>query len=79
MEFALSEEQALIQSSFRDALERLVSLERVRLAATGEAEFDADIWQDLCAMRMPGLIIPEQYGGAETLREQAARLQNLST
>lgn len=64
MDFALSDEQVLIHDSFRDLLKRAVSLDRIRDVVNGQADMDRGLWQELCELGMPGLLVPEQYGGA---------------
>ncbi|MEH6526179.1 MAG: acyl-CoA dehydrogenase family protein [Sneathiella sp.] len=64
MYFGLSEEQLMIQDSFRGTLERNVTLDSIRRISTGDAPFDAALWQELVSLGMTALLIPEQYGGA---------------
>jgi alkylation response protein AidB-like acyl-CoA dehydrogenase len=64
MEFALSEEQVMIQDSFRGTLNRVAPLDRVREVAESGSKLDPAMWDGLVEMGMPSLIIPEEYGGA---------------
>lgn len=63
MDFSLSEEQVLIQDSFRGTLERVSGLDRVRNMSNGNAAMDPEIWQELVGLGMSGLLIPEDFGG----------------
>jgi alkylation response protein AidB-like acyl-CoA dehydrogenase len=64
MEFALSEEQVMIQDSFRGTLNRVSPLDRVRKVAEAGGKLDPAMWAGLVEMGMPSLMIPEEYGGA---------------
>jgi len=64
MEFALSEEQILIQDSFRGSLARLSPLDRVRELVMHNDQVDFELWNGLAELGMSGLLIPENYGGA---------------
>ena len=64
MFFGLSEEQLLIQESFRGTLDRLVSLDRIRAVSNSDTSIDRDIWRELAGLGMPGLLIGEDFGGA---------------
>lgn len=62
MEFGLSSEQTLLQDSVTRYLAEQVPLDRVRSIASGDAT-DADIWQELTDLGLPGLLISEANGG----------------
>lgn len=63
MEFGLSEEQEMLQSSIGGYLEANGSIERLRtFIENGESRAD-DLWRGLCELGVPGLIIPEEHGG----------------
>ncbi|USG60735.1 acyl-CoA/acyl-ACP dehydrogenase [Sneathiella marina] len=64
MYFGLSDEQLMIQNSFRGSLERNVTLDSIRRISTGDEPFDGALWQELSGLGMTALLIPEQYGGA---------------
>lgn len=64
MFFGLSEEQQLIQDSFRGTLGRLVSLDTIRQASTGESAIERNLWAELTSLGMPGLLIGEDFGGS---------------
>ena len=63
MEFGLSKEQTLLQESVYRQLERHAALERVqRFVDQAEPRAD-DVWDGLCELGIPGMLIPEQFGG----------------
>jgi alkylation response protein AidB-like acyl-CoA dehydrogenase len=62
MEFALSQDQKIMQESVNRTLDRICSLDRVRKAADA-GEYAADVWAALVELGIPGLLIPEQFGG----------------
>jgi alkylation response protein AidB-like acyl-CoA dehydrogenase len=61
--FALSEDQSLLQDSLGKALAALSPLERVRRFADGGEATAPDIWAGLSELGLPGLLVPEEYGG----------------
>ena len=62
MNFALSDEQVLLREAARDALSRIPTLEAARKALDGEPL--PDLWPTAVAAGWPGLLIPEERGGA---------------
>ncbi len=62
MEFALSQDQKMMQDSVNRTLDRICPLDRVRKAADAN-EFAEDVWLALAELGIPGLLIPEQFGG----------------
>lgn len=62
MEFALSHDQKMMQESVNRTLDRVCSLDRVRKAADARGHAQ-DVWQSLIELGVPGLLIPEQFGG----------------
>ena len=63
MEFALSEQQQMMQQSVEGVLKRACPLDRVRrFADNGEARAH-DVWHQLTQLGIAGIVIPEQYGG----------------
>jgi alkylation response protein AidB-like acyl-CoA dehydrogenase len=63
MEFGLSAEQALLQESIGRYLARAGTLERVRsFADEGQKRAD-DVWNGLCDLGVPGIVIGEEHGG----------------
>jgi alkylation response protein AidB-like acyl-CoA dehydrogenase len=64
MEFALSQEQRLFADSLREFLTDRLRIETIRrLAETGNG-YDEELWQGLCELGVPGLLVPERFGGA---------------
>jgi len=62
MEFALSSDQKMLQDSVTRTLARLCPLDRVRKAAEAKT-YAQDVWQGLVELGIPGLLIPEKFGG----------------
>ncbi|MBV1876545.1 MAG: acyl-CoA/acyl-ACP dehydrogenase [Pseudomonadales bacterium] len=63
MEFALSEEQRLLQDSICRYLESECNLDRVREAAENNVTQQAEVWQGLSELGIQGIIIPEEQAG----------------
>jgi alkylation response protein AidB-like acyl-CoA dehydrogenase len=63
MEFALSDQQKMMQESIDGALARACPLDRVRKAADGGEAFADDVWRTLVDLGVAGVIIPEEHGG----------------
>jgi alkylation response protein AidB-like acyl-CoA dehydrogenase len=64
MEFALSEEQKLLEASLRGFLADRLPMERRRAIAAGGQGHDADLWAGLVAQGISGIAVPERHGGA---------------
>jgi alkylation response protein AidB-like acyl-CoA dehydrogenase len=62
MEFGLTSDQTMMQDSVNRTLERVCPLERVRKAAGHEA-YAADVLTALAELGVPGILIPEEFGG----------------
>lgn len=63
MEFGLSQDQRLLQDGVRRFLEQKSPLDRVRRAADGNEWAPGDLWDGLCELGVPGLLVPEAFGG----------------
>lgn len=63
MEFALSQDQRMLQDSLRRALDGESTLERVRAVVDGGRIMDRDVWGTLCNLGVPALLVPEAHGG----------------
>ncbi len=63
MEFALSEDQRMMQDSLRKALAGESTLARVRAAVDGALALDDKVWATLCELGIPALLVPEEHGG----------------
>jgi alkylation response protein AidB-like acyl-CoA dehydrogenase len=83
MEFGLSAEQVMLQTSVRAMLDRVSPLAQVQRLCRERFERADDAWGGLCELGMPGLIVREAQGGvgcklleaalvAETLGSRAA-------
>ena len=64
MEFALTDEQRLLDESLRGYLARELPLDRLKAQAKEGRGFAEAQWRDLAALGLTGLLIPEEYGGA---------------
>ena len=64
MEFALSEEQRLFADSLRDLLADRVTIDALRRHAETGTGFDPALWDSLVELGLPGLLVPERFGGA---------------
>lgn len=65
MNFSLTEDQQRMQEETAKMLRNISSLERVRkfLQTENASIPDAQVWNQLCHLGIPGLIINEAYGG----------------
>jgi alkylation response protein AidB-like acyl-CoA dehydrogenase len=64
MEFALSEEQKMLEASLRGFLSDRLPMNRLRaIAAVGDG-YDRELWTGLVAQGIAGLAVPERHGGA---------------
>ncbi len=63
MEFALSEEQRILQDSVCRYLESKCSLDEVRQAAENKITQQSGVWQGISELGILGIIIPEEFGG----------------
>ena len=63
MEFALSEEQRMLQDSVRRFLEQNSPLDKVRLAAGNTHTVQRSLWAGASELGIPGMLIPEDFGG----------------
>jgi alkylation response protein AidB-like acyl-CoA dehydrogenase len=64
MEFGLTLEQRQFDDSLRDFLRDRLPMERLRALAEPGVGFDIDLWEGLLQLGLPGLLIPERFGGA---------------
>jgi alkylation response protein AidB-like acyl-CoA dehydrogenase len=64
MDFALSEEQRLFDTTLRGYLAEHLPLERLRALAEAGTGFDESLWHGLCELGLPGLLVPERFGGS---------------
>jgi len=64
MDFALTEEQRRFDETLRAYLAERLSLDRLRAVADRGNGFDEPLWQGLCELGLPGLMVPERFGGS---------------
>jgi alkylation response protein AidB-like acyl-CoA dehydrogenase len=64
MDFGLSEEQVLLQDTIGRFLEEQCPPARVRAIMESDGAHDAELWQGLIDLGVPGLMIPSAYGGS---------------
>ena len=64
MEFGLAEEQRLLDESLRGFLAERAPIETLRRIAEGGTGFDGELWRGLAEQGVPGLLVPERFGGA---------------
>lgn len=72
MDFRLTEDQLLLQSSIREYLEGTHGPELLRALDESETKRQADIWQGLVEMGLTGLLVPEAQGGLGMTLVEAA-------
>ncbi len=63
MEFALSEDQIMLQDSVRNALTDLVDVASLRDCVDNQRSRHESAWQTMVQLGIPALLVPEQYGG----------------
>jgi len=63
MNFALSEEQQMLQASAKDFVARESSLKRIREMREDTQGFSKDIWKKMAELGWQGILFPEQFGG----------------
>ena len=64
MDFGLSDEQKLLESSLRRYLSESVPTTRVREILATETAHDAKLWADLAELGASGVLVPESHGGS---------------
>ncbi len=63
MNFALSEEQQLLQASAAEFVKRESSLKRIRELRDHETGFSAELWKKMAELGWLGIVFPEEHGG----------------
>ncbi|HEX5378789.1 MAG TPA: acyl-CoA dehydrogenase family protein [Phenylobacterium sp.] len=63
MDFSLTTDQKMMQESLQRTLGDAAPLERTRRFADDPADPGSDIWAALTDFGLPGIVIPEEYGG----------------
>ncbi len=64
MDFALSQEQLLFADQLRRLLAERVTIDALRRHAEVGSGFDQELWDSLTELGLPGLLVPERFGGA---------------
>ena len=65
MNFLLSDEQLALLDTLRSLLGDRCDPRHVHAIFDGDGSFDAELWQSLCAMGIPAIMVPEADGGLE--------------
>jgi alkylation response protein AidB-like acyl-CoA dehydrogenase len=63
MNFALSEEQDMLQKSARDFVARESNLKRIRALREDKTGFSPEVWKKMAELGWLGIPFPEEYGG----------------
>jgi alkylation response protein AidB-like acyl-CoA dehydrogenase len=64
VDFGLSDEQKMLESSLRRYLDESVPTTRVREILATETAHDAKLWADLAELGAAGVLVPEPHGGS---------------
>src|ERR1700733_13144644 len=64
MDFALTQEQRLLDATLRAHLAEHLPQERLRALTETGTGFDEPLWQGLCELGLQGLLVPERFGGS---------------
>jgi alkylation response protein AidB-like acyl-CoA dehydrogenase len=76
MEFALSADQKMLQESVDRTLTRVCPLERI-LELPEDKSVVHDVWVSLAELGIPGVLIPEAYGGSGSTLLEAALVSEM--
>jgi alkylation response protein AidB-like acyl-CoA dehydrogenase len=63
MEFALTEEQRMLDDSLRGALARALPLDRLKEIAKEGRGFSDELWGSMSEMGLAGVLVPDEQGG----------------
>jgi len=78
MNFALSEEQQMLQASANEFVKRESSLKRIRELREDEAGFSRELWGKMAELGWHGVLFPEEHGGlGEGMVEMIVVLEEL--
>ncbi len=64
MDFGLSQEQQILEQTLLRYVEDHVPTTRVRAIMASDSAHDPALWQGLAALGVPGLLVPDAFGGA---------------
>src|ERR1700761_8854110 len=65
MALILSDDETQLQESVRRFVADRSPLTKLRELMSSGQPYDADVWKQISALGLPGLIIPDEHGGAE--------------
>ncbi len=65
MDFAFTPEQELLRKTVRDFLAERIPMKEVRAVMEDGRGYAPAVWEEMAKLGWTGLIIPEEYGGAE--------------
>ena len=65
IEYGLNEEQEMLKTMARDFLANECPMTHVRELMEDETGFDPELWKKMAEVGWLGLVLPEEYGGAE--------------
>lgn len=78
MDFSLSEEQKMLQTSASDFLQSRCEKSLLRELEVSDTGHSAEIWHEMAELGWMGIIIPEGYGGADcSLMEMAVLFEEI--
>ncbi len=63
LDFALTDEQKLVQTSVRTMLQKYIPRRAEFRQMNAERRFPQELWDDFAAIGLLGCLVPEQYGG----------------
>lgn len=65
MDFNLSEDQKMLQTSVREFLDKECPIDKVRELEDDERGYDTKMWKKMAELGWLGVIFPEEYGGMD--------------
>ncbi|VUT24368.1 MAG: putative acyl-CoA dehydrogenase [Candidatus Methanolliviera sp. GoM_oil] len=65
MDFDLSEDQKILQTSVREFLDKECPKDKVRELEEDEQGYDTEMWKKMAELEWMGVVFPEEYGGTE--------------
>lgn len=65
MDFNLSEDQKMLQTSIREFLDKECPIDKVRELEDDERGYDTKMWKKMAELGWLGVIFPEEYGGMD--------------
>jgi alkylation response protein AidB-like acyl-CoA dehydrogenase len=77
VDFGLSEDQLMLESTIHEFLKERVPISRVRELREEPCPNDREIWKELAELGVTGILVPEQHGGIEFKLLDAALVSQL--